>query len=139
MGIEIRTEAKFSGRVDRAALRRVATKTLRAERATARANVTLIIVSDARMCELNRRFHRRNAPTDVLSFPSDEPGYLGDIFISYETARTNARAAHWRIRDELQLLVVHGLLYLLGYDDLRPRARAEMWKRQAEILEVELA
>jgi probable rRNA maturation factor len=60
--------------------------------------------------------------------------YLGDIVISYETARVNARRVGWRIADELELLVVHGTLHLLGYDDRSPRARARMWKRQAEIL-----
>ncbi len=138
MGIEIRIEAKFSGRIDRAGLRRVARKTLRAEQLAPRVGVTIVIVGDRTIRDLNRRFHHVNAPTDILSFPSDEENYLGDIVLSYETARENAHAAHWPIRRELELLVVHGLLHLLGYDDTRPRARASMWKRQGEILSVEL-
>ncbi len=134
MSIEIRAEAKFSGRLDRADLRRVVRRTLRAEEVSPRESVTIVVVGDKMIRDLNRRFHHRNAPTDVLSFPSDEQDYLGDIFISYETARENARAAHWRIRDELRLLVVHGVLHLLGYDDLHPRARAQMWRRQEELL-----
>ncbi len=134
MSIEIRAKAKFSGRLDRADLRRIARRTLRAEEVSPRASVTIVVVDDNMIRDFNRRFHRRNAPTDILSFPSDEEDYLGDIFISYETARENARAAHWRIRDELRLLVVHGILHLLGYDDLHPRTRARMWRRQEEIL-----
>ena len=65
-------------------------------------------------------------------------GYLGDVVVSYEQARKQARAAGWRVADELELLTVHGLLHLLGYDDLTPRARKRMWKRQAEILGREL-
>ncbi len=75
-----------------------------------------------------------DAPTDVLSFPSGTRETLGDIVISYETARANARTAHWRTRDELDLLVVHGLLHLLGYDDMNPRDRARMWRRQEKIV-----
>ncbi|MBI3915116.1 MAG: rRNA maturation RNase YbeY [Chloroflexi bacterium] len=60
--------------------------------------------------------------------------YIGDIIISYDTARVNARRVGWRIADELELLVAHGLLHLLGYEDHAPRARARMWRRQATIL-----
>jgi probable rRNA maturation factor len=133
MGIDVRVESGYSGRVDREALRRVARKALRAENASP-ANLTLVIVGDKKIRELNRQFHRVNAPTDVLSFASDQDHYLGDVIISYETARENARRAGWRLRDELQLLVVHGVLHLLGYDDTRPRARVKMWQKQREIL-----
>jgi probable rRNA maturation factor len=94
-------------------------------------------VGDRAMKAYIKRFHQINAPTDVLSFPS-APGddYLGDILISYDTAKANARQAGWRVRDELRLLVTHGILHLLGYDDTTPDARKKMWKRQAEILEI---
>lgn len=83
---------------------------------------------------LNRKFHATNSTTDVLSFPSNELEYLGDIVISYDRARVQARKAKWRIADELDLLVVHGVLHLLGYDDVTPRQRAHMWRRQEKIL-----
>jgi len=93
------------------------------------------------MHDYNRCFHGTDAPTDVLAFPSSPPGpparlggYLGDILISYETARANARRVGWHVRDELELLVVHGVLHLLGYDDTTAEAREEMWRRQEEIL-----
>jgi probable rRNA maturation factor len=70
----------------------------------------------------------------VLSFPARTADSIGDIVISYERARAQARAAGWRIADELDLLAVHGTLHLLGYDDLQPRARKKMWERQEQIL-----
>jgi probable rRNA maturation factor len=92
------------------------------------------------MRALNRQFHATDAPTDVLSFPTRAESrlikrlHIGDIIISYETARVQARDAGWRIADEIDLLAVHGILHLLGYDDLTPRARKKMWARQKEIL-----
>lgn len=147
--IEIRVKAKFSSRVARARLARLARKTLRAENADAA--LTLYITDDAEIRTLNRAFRRTNAPTDVLAFPALETkrkrqniapravpaaarNYLGDIVISYDRARTQARDAGWRIADELEFLAVHGILHLLGYDDTTPRQRARMWKRQAKIL-----
>ena len=52
----------------------------------------------------------------------------------FDRARMQARAARWRIADELDLLAVHGILHLFGYDDRTPRKRAQMWQRQEEIL-----
>ncbi len=141
--VTIRVKAKFSGSVSRARLKRIAERALRAE--DAQASVAIYIADDAEIRRLNRSYHGTNAPTDVLSFPMEgrfvEQGrllkrpYMGDIVISYETARKQARAAGWRIADELDLLAVHGILHLLGYDDLKPRAREKMWRRQEEILD----
>ncbi len=134
MEINVLVAPVFSKRVVRADLRQTALKTLRAEKVSDSSGASIVIVSDAVLRGLNRRFHGVNATTDVLSFPSDEKNYLGDILISYETARVNARAARWTIKQELELLVVHGLLHLLGYADTDPKLREKMWKRQGEIL-----
>jgi probable rRNA maturation factor len=146
MPAEIRVLSAFSSRVTRARLVSLAERALRAEHS--RADVTIYITGDVEIRKLNRAFHATNAATDVLSFPSvsrflpnarqsppESPRYLGDVVISYERAREQARAAGWRIADELDLLTVHGILHLLGYDDLSPRARIKMWKRQEQILE----
>ncbi len=137
MGVEIRVHSKFSARVDRARLARVARRTLRAERADAA--LTIYVTTDAEIRALNRQFHATNAATDVLSFPMERGAgkprpYIGDVVISYARARVQARAARWRIADEVDLLAVHGILHLLEYDDVTPRARAKMWRRQEEIL-----
>jgi probable rRNA maturation factor len=87
------------------------------------------------MKDYNRRFHHVNLPTDVLSFASPlHEDYLGDVVISYETAKENARRAGWRVSEELELLVTHGVLHLLGYDDTTDEERERMWERQAAIL-----
>lgn len=138
MGVEIRVHAKCSSRVNRARLMRAARRTLRAE--CADAALTVYITTDAEIRALNRKFHATNAATDVLSFPAEKLGhsierpYVGDVVVSYDRARVQARTARWRIADELDLLAVHGILHLLGYDDLTPRQRAKMWKRQEKIL-----
>jgi probable rRNA maturation factor len=133
MPVEIRVKRKFASRVQRARLRRAVERAMRAEHI--RAAPSIYITGDAEMRSLNRRFHATDTSTDVLSFPAPAADYLGDVVISYERARAQARAAGWRIADELDLLAVHGTLHLLGYDDLNPRARKKMWKRQEEILE----
>jgi probable rRNA maturation factor len=135
---EIRVKPKFSSRIARARLARIARQALRAEEA--RAALTIYVTDDVEIRKLNRAFHGTDAPTDVLAFPLSmeerliKRPYLGDVVVSYDRARVQARAAGWRVADELDLLAVHGILHLLGYDDLTPRKRARMWKRQEEIL-----
>jgi probable rRNA maturation factor len=87
--------------------------------AAARGEVAVAIVSDRRIQELNRRYRNKNAPTDVLSFPADEPGQLGDIVIALGVARRQARTAGHTLSTELRILALHGLLHLLGYDHER--------------------
>jgi probable rRNA maturation factor len=81
--------------------------------------MTVAIVSDARVRALNRRFRRKDKATDVLSFPSEERGYLGDVVISSGVAARQARAAGHSLATELRVLALHGLLHLLGYDHER--------------------
>jgi probable rRNA maturation factor len=88
----------------------------------ARGRVNIVLVPDARMRALNRRFRRRDAPTDVLSFPNPDssrqnsPKLLGDIVIATGVARRQARAAGHSELAELRILALHGLLHLMGYD-----------------------
>jgi len=78
--------------------------------------VGVLIAGNARVQELNRRFRRKNKPTDVLSFPRAEGG---DIAISIDIARQNARLYGHRAADELKVLILHGMLHLAGYDHER--------------------
>ena len=87
--------------------------------ARARGIVTIAIVSDSRVRQLNHRYRRRNRMTDVLSFPSDERDCLGDVVIAVGVARRQARAAGHPLQTELRVLALHGLLHLLGYDHER--------------------
>jgi probable rRNA maturation factor len=78
--------------------------------------VSLAFVSDATIRTLNRAYRRNDAPTDVLSFPSGEPGFLGDIVVAASVARRQARRAGHGFGVEARVLALHGLLHLLGYD-----------------------
>jgi len=75
--------------------------------------VSVLIAGNARLQELNRRFRRKNKPTDVLSFPRSEGG---DIAISFDIAAENAQRYGHHALDELKILVLHGMLHLAGYD-----------------------
>jgi len=108
--------------------------------------VAVVVSDDASLQELNRRFRAVDAPTDVLAFPNesrgpfvnapDQPRYLGDVILSYPRAEEQAAEAGHSALDELQLLTVHGVLHLLGYDDQEETARAEMWAAQEAILDL---
>jgi probable rRNA maturation factor len=84
--------------------------------ARARGTVTIALISDTAMRRLNATFRRVDQATDVLSFPSDEPGVLGDIAIARGVAARQARALGHAEAVELKVLALHGLLHLLGYD-----------------------
>jgi probable rRNA maturation factor len=98
--------------------------------ARARGRMTIAIVPDARVRALNRTYRRKDAPTDVLSFPSDERGYLGDVVIAAGVARRQARAAGHSLQIELRVLALHGLLHLLGYDHERDDGRMARLERR---------
>jgi probable rRNA maturation factor len=87
--------------------------------ARVRGSVAIAVVADRRIRELNRQYRRTDAATDVLSFPADEPGQLGDIVIALGVARRQARTARHSLSDEFRVLALHGLLHLLGYDHER--------------------
>lgn len=96
--------------------------------AAATGDLCVAIVSDRRMRALNRQFRGKDYATDVLSFPSEERGFMGDIVIAAGVARRQARDAGHSIQTELRVLALHGLLHLLGYDhdaDSGKMARAE--------------
>lgn len=99
--------------------------------------VQLTFVNDARIRRLNARYRRTDSRTDVLAFPLEVPGpspLWGEIVISAETARRQALRLGVPVSVELDLLVVHGLLHLAGYDDREPREARLMHEREREIL-----
>ena len=81
--------------------------------ANIKGEVDILISSNKRLQELNRRFRRKNKPTDVLSFPRPVGG---DIAISADIARQNAMLYGHSHAEELKVLVLHGMLHLAGYD-----------------------
>ena len=81
--------------------------------------VDVTLVTDEEIAALNREYRHKNYATDVLSFPADEPGQLGDIVIALGVARRQARFARHSLSIEFRVLALHGLLHLLGYDHER--------------------
>ncbi|MDF1514566.1 MAG: rRNA maturation RNase YbeY [Anaerolineae bacterium] len=107
----------------------------------------VVVTDDAALHELNRRFRSVDAPTDVLSFSNDNrgpyvalggdfPRDLGDVVISLERAQVQAADAGAELNAEMQLLVVHGTLHLLGYDHETSQEKAIMWAAQEQILKL---
>lgn len=96
---------------------------------------TLCLVSDAVMRRYNRRFRGKDTATDVLAFPDGWQGRAGDLLVSAETARRQARRLRHSLEAEIRVLALHGILHLLGYDHEAPgekgrMARAERrWRR----------
>jgi probable rRNA maturation factor len=104
-------------------------------------DVTLVLTDDSQLQTLNNSYLKVDSPTDVLSFPASETDpetgrfYLGDILISLPLAERQARGAGHAPEAELQLLVVHGMLHLLGHDHAELEEKKRMWTVQAEVLE----
>ncbi len=104
------------------------------------AELSVVLVGDKEIQELNRRFLDRDRPTNVIAFPMLEgefstinPELLGDVVISVETAATEAGHGGVNVERQTAILLVHGLLHLLGYEheeDAVERARMEKAERE---------
>ena len=121
-------------------IERAAQTTLKHQSQSPDCDLTFVLTDDAQLKELNRDYLGIDAPTDVLSFPASESDpetgsrYIGDVIISIPYARRSAEQAGHGLKAEVQLLVVHGVLHLLGHDHAEAEEKARMWKAQAEIL-----
>lgn len=142
-------------RIDLRAISALARETLALERVTA-AEVSVAFVDDAQIHEINRAYLNHDFPTDVITFrldgnePHGQAGARGtvrrgagqtidgEIVISAETAARTATELGTTTEHELCLYLVHGLLHLCGYDDLTPREKRLMRRREAEMLEARL-
>jgi probable rRNA maturation factor len=96
-----------------------------------RAELSLALVGNREIQKLNARYRRKNQPTDVLSFASgddlpDSVNVLGDVVISVEQAAKQAAKAKRGRDEELEILLIHGILHLLGYDHERSRREAKI-------------
>ena len=108
--------------------------------------LAVCLVSDAEIARMNETFRKKKGPTDVLSFPTlarRRPArvrrgrmavkageYLGDIVISPATARRYAKKNGRKLSDELQVLILHGVLHLLGYDHETDRGKMDRMERK---------
>jgi rRNA maturation RNase YbeY len=96
-----------------------------------RAELSLVLVGNREMQELNACYRHKNEPTDVLSFPLGGAlvagrEWLGDVVISLEKARAQARAGKKTLEREVRDLLIHGILHLLGYDHERSAREARV-------------
>ena len=96
-------------------------------------SINIVYCSDSRISELNRRFRGRNRITDVLAFElmdTEEPDFLGEIYINLRQARRQAKEHKASYEKEVKRLTVHGVLHLLGYRDDNKKDRLKMRARQ---------
>ncbi len=139
--LEISVALPYEDAVDRELLERVLRNALAGQGLTGPVEVSLVVTNDAEIQALNRQYRGIDRPTDVLSFPQTEgpgafprppgvPLHLGDIVISYDRVREQAREYGHSERRELAYLAVHGLLHLLGFDHQTEPERQRM--RRAE-------
>jgi probable rRNA maturation factor len=153
VSIEIANESGVS--VDEAALAALARRVLDELRVHPLAELSVLLVDEPAMTELNARWMGEERPTDVLAFPMDElrppqpggthaehgagddgapPGLLGDVVICPRVAAAQARQARHSVADEIDLLCTHGILHLLGYDHADPAELAVMFGLQDRLL-----
>jgi len=132
-------------------LQRIAEQVLMAQNVSSNAELGLVITSQERVQQLNKSYLGRDEPTDVLAFymlPTGETGadlspfvtppdgmlHLGEVIISYPQAVIQAEEHQHSVRKEIAILVIHGVLHLLGYEDANPELKRQMTDREVEIL-----
>jgi probable rRNA maturation factor len=149
LGLDLRFHVRRrSGvRVDRRTLRAACEEVLASEGVTGQVILTITLVDDDEIQEINRDHRGIDRPTDVLSFPlvdgSDgfalppgAPSDLGDVVVSYPRAVAQASEYGHSVERELAYLVVHGLLHILGHDHEMPDEQAIMRAREEAALAV---
>jgi len=106
--------------------------------------LTILLVNDKKIKELNKKYRKRNKVTDVLSFsqkegeklvlPNQIKNYLGDIVISFLQIKRQAKKFENTLEKEFTLILIHGFLHLLGYNDETKAGDLKMKKLQNKIL-----
>jgi probable rRNA maturation factor len=125
--------------VDEARLSALARHSLQAEEVDDNAELSILLVTQDHIKELNARFAGEEYATDVLAFPmmedEEEMLLLGDVVICPRVAGDNAAGAGHSVTRELDIILVHGTLHLLGYDHQGAEDRAAMERRLREVLD----
>jgi probable rRNA maturation factor len=137
--IQVKRNVKLP--VNKSILLNAAATTLESAGTSGEPDVGIVVGNDALLHQLNMKYRQVDAPTDVLSFPAGEVDpdtsdvYLGDVIISLPRAEEQAAAGGHSVGEELQLLVVHGVLHLLGYDHEGFNDKQKMQVAQDRILQ----
>jgi probable rRNA maturation factor len=108
------------------------------------AELSILIVDDSEIAELNKKYLHRHGPTNVIAFPmrtglfnTIAPQLLGDVVISIETAAREGEISGISMEERVTQLLVHGILHLLGYDHEKNKAQSDkMEKKSNEILKL---
>ena len=143
MSIEVQNESGFD--IDALRTQRLCRFVLDRMRVHPLAELCVTAVDEETIAELNAKWMDSEGPTDVLAFPMDElrpglvneepeEGLLGDVILCPGIAEQQAATAGHSTAEELDLLVVHGILHLLGYDHAEPEEHTEMFGLQARLL-----
>lgn len=143
MNVDVLNESGVD--VDIVALTKLCRFVMRRMRLHPATELCLRLVDPDTIAVLNEKWMEKKGPTDVLSFPMDElspgregdeapEGYLGDIALCPQVAEQQAPAAGHTVKDEIDLLTVHGILHLLGYDHAEPEEHKEMFGLQGRLL-----
>lgn len=143
MSIEIGNETGVA--IDELALLSLSRHVLDRLRVHPLAELSLLFVDEAAMEQLHVQWMDEPGPTDVMSFPMDElrptadgeepePGLLGDVVVCPTVAARQAHAAGHSTDAEIEVLVVHGILHLLGYDHGEPEEEQEMFALQSQLV-----
>lgn len=137
--IKLNSRSKFA--LDGKLVRQAAKLTLQQAASDPQSDLTIFLTDDHQLQVLNLQFLGIDRPTDVLSFPSGEADpqtgkvYLGDVIISQEQAAIQSEKSGHPVSSEIQLLTVHGILHLLGFDHDNPNDKKRMWQIQEKVLE----
>ena len=120
-------------------VKRIVTDVVRYIKKTKELELELIFLGDRSIRAINRKYLRKDRPTDVLSFRIErnefgDDRFLGEIFISLDRASLNSETLKTDLSEEIALYVIHGILHLFGYTDYRKNDRVRMWRKQKEIL-----
>ena len=138
--IFIEVDGNFRDLIPDELLREAALKALQLEHLEELPSLSVKITDDQEIQELNSTYRGLDKTTDVLSFEADyydpdlESRYLGDVVISHPRAAAQAEKRGHLVESELQLLVIHGVLHLLGYDHGSPQDKKSMWMKQEQAL-----
>jgi probable rRNA maturation factor len=150
MEVNVLIDQEYKHLLTAAWLKKVALQVLVAENAKPMVEVGLVITGQEKIRELNRKYLREDAPTDVLSFPMMEPDIgencfvippdkrlrIGEVIISFPQAKKQAKEHGYVIKKEIGILVIHGILHMLGYDHDTANRKSVMRKRESEILKI---
>lgn len=125
--------------IDEARLAALARHVLDSEKVDDEAELSILVIDGEHMRRLNSRFAKNDYATDVLAFPmlegDEDSTMVGDVVLCPDVAKTNAEKLDHSLDRELEVLIVHGTLHLLGYDHKVAAEKERMDKRVSEVLD----